>query len=494
MCLTLAGATACSSSSGHVLGSGPASAAGHTTALEANGLRAFANRPAVTSLPPSTGTVADAEKALAATLPKPTAAGGHDAASVSAALEFAAHLVAVTRLDRSYLCGPRAADPAAPLSTQSMRAYLTKPSNEDGRRYVEVTVGNLRHRDDCGPLGWVGPGVVLGPQKWTVGTAGGDLKIGWTGQVGYALAGPGGLPEPKGLDGSIDYDLAQKPGGGWLLDTFTGGTVTLTTGWSPEVPVPDGYLPVSSVPQGDPVALRAVHVAAALWRMAAASTTTLTADTGGVGAGGDLKSGKAIAATGTTVAAPSRGDATSVLRPGGAATIAQFHVNAGRTTLTQVTDSHHTPVSGRTLPAHLAWTSAVESDASSGTSYTANPFVLTALLTDTAAAAPTSCPAGLTAARCYTAVVITRDGGEPLAAQFTHSGRWNARPVLRLDVGLDSRGRPAFMRLAQTTRLFGSPLTTLTGTTRFTTYASGPPPPVTVPDPATVAPETDVAS
>lgn len=120
--LALAGLTACSS--GRVPAHA-ASAANRTAALDATALAAYADRPALTALPPATATTGQVEQALAATLPAPAAIGGHSTAQVGEALRLAAHLVAVTRADRTYLRGPRSASPIGPLSAPTLRTYLT---------------------------------------------------------------------------------------------------------------------------------------------------------------------------------------------------------------------------------------------------------------------------------------------------------------------------------------------------------------------------------
>jgi len=155
-------------SAGQPSTAGPPATASPTHALDAAGLAAVADRQETSALRPATGTTQQAEQALRATLPAPTAVAGYDRVSVGSALTFTARLLAATRLDRGYLCGPRAVSPASALGTPFLRTFLAKPGNGMA---IEATIGSARKRDDCGALRWVGPGVVLGKQDWTVGAA-----------------------------------------------------------------------------------------------------------------------------------------------------------------------------------------------------------------------------------------------------------------------------------------------------------------------------------
>ncbi len=454
----------------------------HTVA--AADLAALADRQEASALRPATGTTQQAEQALTATLPAPTAVAGYDRASVGSALTFAARVLAATRLDRGYLCGPRSAAPATALGTPFLRTFLAKPGNGMA---IEATIGSARKRDDCGALRWVGPGVVLGKQDWTVGAAGsGDLLVRWAGTAGYVLAGPQGHPEPWRLTGHAGYELARSTSG-WALATWSGDTNTrLDPGWPHDVAIPDGYLPVPAAPAGDPSALAAVRGTAATWAQAVSSTTTLDS----VIAYSDT--GKSKHVTGTDTAAPARGDAATTLTyESGKRTSRLLHLDHGRRTLTQPI-STPTAAPGRTLPKHLAWLGSDNTTPGDGSGYTDSPFVLTALLARADSAAPAACPSGLGAARCYTALAVTGASGDPLADLFTGAAQRAGRPYQTFDVGVDAQGRPAFVRVRLTVRTLGTPFAHLTGTTRFTGYAAAPPPAPALPDPATVAPATDV--
>lgn len=480
-CVALAGCT------GGSTASGSPSTAPAGPALDAAGLAALADDPAPTALAPATQTTAQAEQQLEATLPQATPVAGQDAASVRAALEAAAHLLAVTRADRGYLCGPRSASPLTPLSAPSLKPFLADRRNEGSRRAVEVTIGAAAEKDDCGTLRWVGPGVVVGPQQWKVepGQGGNGLTVRWKGTLGYALADAQGRPEPWNLTGHVGYGLVEQAGG-WALATWTADTYTrVQAGWPHETPVPDRYLPVAPTPTGDPAALAAVRGAAAAWRAQQGSTTTTDART--TGGAGTAQGRKVSRLNATTTAAPARGDASSTYGFDGAeATLRELDLDGGRRSLHQVTGKP-VPVPGTPQPERLRWTSDDNTEPGDGNaSYTTDPFALTALLGETDAAAPAPCPGGLTAARCYTALVVTGPDGDPLAGQFVSVSHRAGRPYLVLDVGLDTQGRPAHLRLAQDIRVLGKPEFTLTGTTRFTRYTDTPPPPVTTPDPATV--------
>jgi len=482
--LAVAGLAGCSSAGGPAHTAARIPAATHQgSALDAADLAALGDRQETSTLRPATGTVADAERALAATLPAPTAVSGYDRVSVGSALTFTARLLAATRLDRGYLCGPRSAAPATALGTPFLRTFLAKPGNGAA---IEATIGSARKRDDCGALRWVGPGVVLGRQDWTVGAGGnGDLIVRWSGTAGYALADPQGHPEPWRLTGHAGYELARS-GSGWALATWTGDTNTrIDPGWPHDVPIPDGYLPVPAAPPGDPAALAAVRGAAARWAQTASSTTTLDsliafADTG-----------KSSHVTGTDTAAPARGDAETILTLASGKSTRLLHLDHGRRTLTQPIGTP-TAMPGRTLPKRLAWLGSDNTTPGDGSGYTDDPFVLTALLARAGSAAPAACPSGLAAARCYTALAVTGASGDPLADLFTGAAHRAGRPYQQFDVGVDLQGRPAFVRVRLTVRTLGTPFGRLTGTTRFTGYATTPPPAPALPDPATVAPATDV--
>ena len=487
--LTLLAAAGCSSgTTSHNAAPGTTASPTHTRPVDAVTLAALATRQETTALPPATGTTAQAVTALAATLPQATATAGYDQAAVATALAFTARLVAVTRLDRTYLCGPQASSPASALSTPFLRTYLAKP----GKSFpIEVTIGSARKRDNCGTLRWVGPGVSIGSQHWTVGPTPGsrDLLVRWTGTAGYALADAQGHPEPWRLTGHAGYELARA-GTGWALDTWAPDTNTsLNPGWPHDVPIPTGYLPSGPAPTGDPTAVAAVRGAAAKWAAQASSTTTVD----GVSTGTDTQQGRTVNhITGTGTAAPARGDAaTTYSYDGGRTATRSLYFDRGRRGLTQVTGKP-TPVPGKTVPTSLLWLSTDNNVPSDGEGITDSPFAVTALLARVDAAAPASCPTGLTAARCYTAVIATGYGGDPLAGQTVGHRYRNGHPYLVLAVGLDSLGRPSFVRVVIDTRSLGTPTETLTGTTRFTAYGTTPPPPVTVPDPATVAPADDV--
>lgn len=219
--------------------------------------------------------------------------------------------------------------------------------------------------------------------------------------------------------------------------------------------------------------------------------TTVTTDGQGATAQGRAVTGLA----GSTTAAPARGDATSTYRYDGATTGTTALVfDGGRRQLTQVTGTPRA-VPGSTLPAGLAWTSTDNTRPADGNAgYPVDPFALAALLGETDAAAPAACPADLPADRCYTAVVVTTDARDPLAGQLPGVSHRASRAHLVLDVGLDAQGRPAHLRLAQQVRVLGQPGTRLIGTTRYTGWTDTPPPPVAVPDPATVAADDDVDS
>jgi len=477
-------ATAAGCSAGHPSTAGPSVTASQTHTVTATDLSALADRQETSALRPATGPTPQSEQALRATLPAPTAVAGYDRASVGSALTFAARLVAATRLDRGYLCGPRGAAPASALGTPFLRTFLARPGNGMA---IEATIGSARKRDDCGALRWVGPGVVLGKQDWTVGAAGnGDLLVQWAGTAGYALADPQGHPEPWRLTGHAGYQLARS-GSGWALATWSGDTNTrIDPGWPHDVPIPAGYLPVPAAPAGDPAALTAVRGAAAKWAQAMSSTTTIDSvisysDTG-----------KSKDVTGTDTAAPARGDAATTLTyESGKRTSRLLHLDHGRRTLTQPI-STPTAMPGRTLPKHLAWLGSDNTTPGDGSGYSDSPFVLTALLARADSAAPAACPSGLAAARCYTALTVTGASGDPLADLFTGAAHRAGRPYQQFDVGVDAQGRPAFVGVRLTVRTLGTPFAHLTGTTRFTDYATTPPPAPTLPDPATVAPANDV--
>lgn len=337
------------------------------------------------------------------------------------------------------------------------------------------------------------PGRRPRPQTWTVepGGPGTDLTVRWAGAAGYALADERGRPEPWGLSGHAGYQLVRS-GAGWALATWTRDTdAPLTAGWPSDVPVPDGYLPVSDAPAADPAALEAVRGAAAAWRAAQGSTSATTVTTDGQGATAQGRSVTGLA--GTTTAAPAGGDATSTYGYDGATT--GHDRPRPRRRLPDPDAGHRDPraVPGRTLPARLAWTSTDDARAADGNAgYPVDPFALAALLGGTDAAAPAACPTDLPADRCYTALVVTNDACDPLAGQLSGVSHRAGRAHLVLDIGLDKRGRPAHLRLAQDVRVFGQPGTRLTGTPRYTGWTDTPPPPAAAPDPTTVDDDDDV--
>ena len=485
--LTAATVVALSACSGNTTGT---ARRGTDPTPDAAALAALADTRPTTALPPATGTTDQPEADLRRTLPVATAAAGQDAPSVAAALAFTAHVVAVTRLDRAFLCGPQTASPAGPLATPYLRGYLdTSAQNRSG---LEATIGGGSGRDDCGALRWVGPGVVLGPQTWTVGPGikGTDLTVTWEGTAGYVLADTRGIPEPWGLDHRMQYGLTRQ-GAGWQLGTWDSSTAPAISGtWPAKAPIPNGYLDVPKPPAADPAALGAVHAAADLWRKTQAVTVTTTASTD---ASTNTAQGQAVTGfTATGTAAPARGDNSStVTYAQNGAQIRTLHLDHGNRVLVQVTG---TPKArpGKTLQSGLAWTSQDDTTpATFNAGYGDNPFGAVALLADTGTAVTAPCPTGLTAVRCYTAVVVT-DDTDPLASNQVGASRRSGRPYLHVDVGLDRQGRPAFIRGDQTVYALGTRYAGLTGTTTFTGYADTPPPAVTVPDPATVAPATDL--
>lgn len=456
--------------------------------VDAAALSAYVDRAVPTTLPAGTGSPAEAGRALARTLPPPNAAAGHDAASVGRAMALAARLVATTRLDEPFLCGRRTASPLDGASTPTFRAYLAAQANRSARLAVEPTIGTAGSRDDCGTLRWAAPGAVPGAQTWSVTADGPGLTVRWSGVFGYALADASGRQEPWHARGHVGYRLVPR-GDGWALDGLTADThAELGAGWPHDVPVPAGYLPVPATPGGDPAALKAVRAAAAAWLAAPASTTAGEAATDE--AGGTSAGRAASRVDWTDTAAPARGDAVTDYRLAGTV-LRSIHVDRGRRTLRQ-TPGGLRPKPGRTVPARAAWLAVDETQQGEGTGYSDDPYVVAALLGRVDAAAPTACPAGLPAARCYAALVVNGLPGDPITGGFTSSGYRLGRPYLVLDVGLDDKGRPAFLRTAQADRTLGRPSGSLTGTTRFTGYPAVAPPPPALPDPATVVAVDDV--
>ena len=72
------------------------------------------------------------------------------------------------------------------------------------------------------------------------------------------------------------------------------------------------------------------------------------------------------------------------------------------------------------------------------------------------------------------------------------SARLAGKPYLLVELGIDSDGRPAFSDLAQEAVAYGKTFSVLTVDAAFTAYPATVPPPVALPDPATVVPSTDV--
>lgn len=158
---------------------------------------------------------------------------------------------------------------------------------------------------------WAGPGVVLGPQEWTVlpGEDGADLTVQWEGALGYVLADQDGTPEPWGIAPVMRYRLARTDGG-WALDSWRSWRSGISQGWPGGVPVPDGYLPVPDAPAGDPDALAAVRGAAAAWLGTVSSETAFAAASKDLGTATAADDDEATGLTAEVVAAPARGDAT----------------------------------------------------------------------------------------------------------------------------------------------------------------------------------------
>jgi len=333
--------------------------------------------------------------------------------------------------------------------------------------------------------------VTVGPQHWQALPDGDGLLILWSGTLGYALADRAGRQEPWGIDGHAGYRLTRD-GDRWLLGTWTADThAPLRVGWPHKVPVPNGYLPGPAAPSGDPNALTAVRGAAAAWQAATASTLAFDA-TGRGKTGNDGQGNDAHRIDGTVAAAPARGDATTVFGyDGKPKTSHSIVLDHGSQALSQVRGTPHAKP-GATLPARVLWASRRRPEPSDGTGYNPDPFATAALLGQAAAASPGACPTGLTAAACYTAVVVSTDAGDPLAYEYTGVSRREGRAYLVLDVGVDPRGRLGFVRVAQTSRVLGRTDTVLTGTSRYTAYPDTPPPPPSLPNPSTVASSDDL--
>lgn len=233
-----------------------------TDTVNAAALAALATTRTPTGLPPATVTTEQTAAVLTATQPTtPGGVGRFDADQVKTALAFAAQVVAATRADRDYLCGPVSADPLAGLSTPGLAAFLADPANKDNKRAIEQPISGANNDQNCGPLQWAGPGVVPGPQTWqaTPGKDGADLTVEWEGTAGYVLVDGDGNAEPWGLTARGVYGLVQTADG-WLLDSWDGTTFgSLDQGWPHDIPIPDGYLPTAGPPASDPDALDAVR-------------------------------------------------------------------------------------------------------------------------------------------------------------------------------------------------------------------------------------------
>lgn len=169
-------------------------------------------------------------------------------------------------------------------------------------------------------------------------------------------------------------------------------------------------------------------------------------------------------------AAPARGDAA-----GEAAGSATLWLDSGQRVLSRARSG-----------AGTGW---VQRDAAApaefGVSAPLSPFAVAALLADADAAAPADCPLGLDAERCFTAVVATADPSEPLAVDAALAHRAGL-PWPILDAGIDTEGRPVFVRVAQRASALGKPYAVLTSVARFTAYPDAPPPPPVEPDAASV--------
>jgi hypothetical protein len=465
-------------------------AAANESAATAADLAALGKTAATTDLPDATVTVDDVAGALIATQPQaPPAVGPVDSAAVKEALAFAARLVAATRGDGDYLCGPASASRVGPLSTPGLQAFLVDPANDFSKSAIESTISGLSETGGCGPLRWVGPGVLVGPSEWEVlpGTDDAELNVRWTGKLGYVLAA-GDAAEPWMLDAFNEYGLVRTPVG-WRLDGWPGGTDgRISTGWPAEIPVPDGYLTAPEAPQGDPAALDALVAAADAWRAAAGvtansevTTPDATVDNENIGAATQVS---------VYVAAPARGDAAGTWTINDDAPRKQILLDGGRSAYYEPGEVYPRP--GHSLPAQTRWQLSDDKTPGHGSvHYPDSPFEQVAFLSAADAAAESDCPPDSGAARCYTALAVTADQ-EPDASGFTTSRHLSGLPFAVATVGLDDRGRLAYFSSAAALQAFGEPKE-ITGTTRFTGYSDASPPAVDVPDPATVARSEDLA-
>ena len=149
-------------------------------------------------------------------------------------------------------------------------------------------------------------------------------------------------------------------------------------------------------------------------------------------------------------------------------------------------DDCRVPVSG--LPADRR--PEVHSD--DGISVPNDPFGTVALLAAADAAAPTPCPADRRAAACHTVLLVTHLHDRGPTALAAGSARLAGQPYLTATIGLDDQGRPAFADVTLEAVGFGRPYSRLGSRTTFTAYPDAAPPPVRLPDPATVAPFADI--
>ena len=451
----------------------PAADGASGRAPDAAKIAALADERPATDLPPATVTTEQTLDLLLVTQPEPRSVGPYRAGQTAGALAFAARLVAATRTDPGVLCGPPGASPASPLSAPGLRRWLADPANGHARAEVETTISAAGTAASCGPLRWVGPGVVLGPQQWTVtpGSNGADLTVSHAGTIGYALADDQDRPEPWGLDAAVSYGL-DLDAGHWRLSTWAeGARGRLAQGWPHQVAVPDGYLPAPGAPASDPDALAAVRAAADRWANAPASEVVVEQTVEDLTALGDGTASGRVQAV--TAAAPSRGDAVTDVSADGQAPVRQLHLDGGERVLA-ATGTGRWTARDATAPTSF------------GVSAPIGAFGTVALLADADAAAPADCPDGLPSpATCWTAVVATADPDVPLA-EDAGLARRSSRPYLVLDVAVSEDGLPLRVRVVQEAVAFGEPYARLTSQAAFTRYPADAPPAVAEPDPASV--------